>query len=175
MQNRTVPFSLSFYTYNQKTGSTGELIKLDKVVRCGLPYADRMDDMGLIGVKKIDDSGHPYAVHTWLIDEFNKKKSLGVSEFVKVVSKDVAMIDSPFGQTLVKLNASSGLQGMTVAKAEPEPGYKYAPWGTDDMMPQNVIKRVKKSTIVGPKLDLMARFLYAGNVAYGNLVEGKKR
>jgi hypothetical protein len=74
MQNRTVPFSLSFYTYNQKTGSTGELIKLDKVVRCGLPYADRMDDMGLIGVKKIDDSGHPYAVHTWLIDEFNKKK-----------------------------------------------------------------------------------------------------
>lgn len=72
--NREVPFSISYYQFDQKTGSTGELIELDRVVRCGLPWAEKMDEMGMIAVKKVDDSGHPYPIRTWLIDSFNGLK-----------------------------------------------------------------------------------------------------
>ncbi len=73
-QNREVPFTISFYQFDQKHGITGELIEPDKVVRCGLPWAKDMDERGMIAVKKVDDSGHPYSIRTWLIDSFNGQK-----------------------------------------------------------------------------------------------------
>jgi hypothetical protein len=73
-QNRDVPFAISYFQFDQKKGSTGELIELDRVIRCGLPWSENMDEMGMIGVKKVDDSGHPYPIRTWLIDSFNGLK-----------------------------------------------------------------------------------------------------
>jgi hypothetical protein len=79
--------------------------------------------------------------------------------------QDTAFIPSKLAGVTLNLPA---LSGQTYAPAEQE-AFTWAPWGTNDDHPQTVIKEIKKSTIVGPKLDLLARFLYAGGVVYGKV------
>lgn len=88
-------------------------------------------------------------------------------------------IETPFvkiGDSAFIVGASAGvvlntppLSTQTFATQEQEGNNDWAPWGADDDHPQKVIKEIKSSTIVGPKLDLLARFLYAGGVVYGKV------
>jgi hypothetical protein len=83
-----------------------------------------------------------------------------------VVIGDTAYI--PMKEAAVLLN-TPGLSNQTNAVMKEEGSSQWAPWGPNDDHPQKVIEDVKKSTIIGPKLDLLARFLYSGNVQYGKV------
>lgn len=88
--------------------------------------------------------------------------------YVKI--EDTALLTKH--EAAVMLN-TPGLSGQTKVIAEKE-NFDWAPWGADDLHPQTIISEVKKSTIVGPKLDMLARFLYAGGVSYGTVTIDEK-
>jgi len=67
-----VPFEILFMTHNRRTGEGGELISLKNCIRCGLSH--NMKRNGTIGLRQLDSANHIYAVHWWLIFEFNGKK-----------------------------------------------------------------------------------------------------
>lgn len=70
MKDKTRPFSISFVTCSADKKKGGEIIKLDNAVECGLPYKSKQR----IGIKQLNNSHHPFAVHIHLITEYNNEK-----------------------------------------------------------------------------------------------------
>lgn len=79
----------------------------------------------------------------------------------------------------VMYHRASGAVMMTPAEATPKaskPVIKeieeldgIAPWGSDNLFPQNVVKDVEKSDLIPTIIDKMGKMLYSGGLRYGIL------
>ncbi|QIX60875.1 hypothetical protein HER32_06665 [Hymenobacter sp. BT18] len=70
--------------------------------------------------------------------------------------------------------AGGGKPGQQDGVASTTPTTKYsaqdvAPWGDDNLFPQNVLKEISKSTIIAPVLDWKQRAIYGQGIVYGRV------
>ena len=70
MKDKQAPFAIAFVTCSSDKKTGGEIIRLDNAVECGLPYKSKQR----IGIKQLNNSHHPFAVHIRLITEYNGDK-----------------------------------------------------------------------------------------------------
>ena len=66
------PFSITFYTADEKRNTGGKKIKLHIAIRAGLQR--NMNDRRYVGVNVPHNKHHSYSVHHFLITEFNGMK-----------------------------------------------------------------------------------------------------
>lgn len=96
-----------------------------------------------------------------------------VEEFI--ISKDersAIVTDGAGNGFMVTLNepkyrASAPIVNNTTIVVPDRP---VAYWGHDNLFPQNVVRDIEKSTVIGPTLDLKVRALYGGGLVYGHEV-----
>lgn len=69
---KPAPFQIKFVTLDKQRKKGGEIIELTEAQRVGASYNMRANDM--ISVKQLNNTNHPYPVHTHLIIEVNKQK-----------------------------------------------------------------------------------------------------
>ena len=65
-------FSISFFTYNKKEKTGGELKVIPKATKCGMKF--NMNENSVVGIQPEEKDSHPIAVHMRLITQFNGQK-----------------------------------------------------------------------------------------------------
>lgn len=69
MDNKDVPFSVAFWTYDALRKTGGELITIKNCTKAGVKNTE--GNKGFISLVNKDNTHHPVKVRTWLIDSLN--------------------------------------------------------------------------------------------------------
>lgn len=69
MEDKLVPFSIKFCSYDFARNKGGEVISLPAAIQVGADHNRKKNDT--VVVKPTDRQAHPYTVHTHLIMEVN--------------------------------------------------------------------------------------------------------
>lgn len=72
MEDKSMPFSIDFITYDKKRKTGGKIISLTNCETVGSQFSQGKNAMR--NIKQRHHSSHPYPVHIWLILKFNDQK-----------------------------------------------------------------------------------------------------